>query len=45
MLSVSQAQLLSQTSIPLQLINSLASAVSEMKNCHQAVLSRIISTT
>ena len=33
----SQAQLLSQTSIPLELINSLAATVSEMKNCHQVV--------
>ena len=38
----SQAQLLSQTSIPLELINSLAAAVSEMKNCHQEQLERLL---
>ena len=38
----SQAQLLTQTSIPLELINSLAAAVREMKNCHQEQLERLL---
>ena len=38
----SQAQLLTQTSIPLELINSLAAAVREMKDCHQEQLERLL---